>query len=147
MKFTYFNLKLKRWSYYWKIIYFTWVVKTNGMFFYITKVRIWKGHASSRGYPFMFTNPIYEMSLSFTHIRRLTLTSRIFINNIGQHHKWIWSLKEKKEPTLFLLTKMHLKLTWRTASSMKLSWFSDLFSYVNLILGCWEFRNKGMSQL
>ena len=36
----------------------------------------------------MFTNPTYEMSLSFTNICRLTLTTRIFINNIGRHHKW-----------------------------------------------------------
>ena len=28
------------------------------------------------------------MSLSFTNICRLTLTTRIFINNIGRHHKW-----------------------------------------------------------
>ena len=36
----------------------------------------------------MFTNPTYEMSLSFTNICRLTPTTRIFINNIGRHHKW-----------------------------------------------------------
>ena len=58
------------------------------MFSNVTKGRIRKGHASSRGYPFMFTNPTYEMSLSFTNICRLTLTTRIFINNIGRHHKW-----------------------------------------------------------
>ena len=74
-------------SYYWKIIYFNRVVKNKGMFSNITKGRIRKGHASSRGYPFMFTNPTYEM-LSFTNICRLTLTIRIFINNIGRHHKW-----------------------------------------------------------
>ena len=58
------------------------------MFSNVTKGRIRKGHASSRGYPFMFTNPAYEMSLSFTNICRLTLTTRIFINNIGRHHMW-----------------------------------------------------------
>ena len=57
------------------------------MFSNVTKGRIRKGHTSSRGYPFMFTNPTYEMSLSFTNICRLTLTTRIFINNIGRHHK------------------------------------------------------------
>ena len=31
---------------------------------------------------------IYEMSLIFTNICRLTLTTRIFINNIGRYHKW-----------------------------------------------------------
>ena len=58
------------------------------MFSNVTKGRIRKGHGSSRGYPFMFTNPTYEMSLSFTNICRLTLTTRIFINNIGRHHMW-----------------------------------------------------------
>ena len=35
--------------------------------------------------PFMFTFPTYEKSLSFTNICKLT--TRIFIKNIGRHHK------------------------------------------------------------
>ena len=71
-----------------------------------------KGMLVFIGYPFMFTNPTYEMSLSFTNICRLTLTTGIFINNIGRHYKWDLIFKEEQRAYSFLLIKMHLKLAW-----------------------------------
>ena len=79
------------------------------MFSNVTKGRIRKGNASSRGYPFMFTNPAYEMSLSLTSICKLTLTTRIFINNIGRHHKWDLIFQgEQRAYSVSILIKMHL---------------------------------------
>ena len=44
----------------------------------------------------MFTNSAYEMSMGFSNIRGLTMSTRIFINYIRRHHKWNLIFKGKE---------------------------------------------------
>ena len=51
------------------------LITAKGMFMDVTMWVIYIRFFSSRGYSFMFTNSAYEMSMGFSNIRGLTLSS------------------------------------------------------------------------
>ena len=75
------------------------------MFTDVTMWEIYISFFSSRGYSFMFTNSAYEMSMGFSNIRGLTLSTRIFINYIRRHHKWNLIFKGKERANNIFINK------------------------------------------
>ena len=75
------------------------------MFTDVTMWGIYLRFFSSRGYSFMFTNSAYEMSIGFSNIRGLTLSTWIFINYIRRHHKWNLIFKGKERANNIFIHK------------------------------------------
>ena len=75
------------------------------MFTDVTMWGIYIRFFSSRGYSFMFTNSAYEMSMGFSNIRGLTLSTWIFINYIRRHHMWNLIFKGKERANNIFINK------------------------------------------
>ena len=67
---------------------------------------------SSKGYSFMFTNSAYEMSMGFSNIRGLTLSTWIFITYIRRHRKWNLIFKGKERANNIFIHKDTSKVYW-----------------------------------
>ena len=83
------------------------------MFTDVTMWGIYIKFFSSVGYSFMFTNSAYEMSMGFSNIRGLTLSTRIFNNYIRRHHKRNLIFKGKERANnIFIHKYAPIKSTW-----------------------------------